>query len=148
MMIVERQLYSRRKKMSNLQPDQSKSDSRPRGEWRAWSHRDPAGRAMGGLVLIWLGVIFFIVQNGMFGVTWANMWGAFLMGLGGLLVLQALVRLVLPDYRRGVFGLVIGGMVLIAIGTIPFGGADWARWWPLALIALGIALLIQQFAGW
>lgn len=128
--------------MSDRQPDQS------RHEWREWRHRDPVARAMGGMILILLGVIFFITQNGMFGVTWANMWGAFLIGLGGLLILQALVRLVMPEYRRGVLGLIVGGLVLIAIGTIPYGGAAWAQWWPLALIALGIALLIQQFAGW
>lgn len=125
--------------MSDLQTDQSKNEPR---------HRDPVGRAMGGMVLILLGVIFFVAQNGMFGVTWANMWGAFLIGLGGLLILQALVRLVMPDHRRGVLGLAMGGLVLIALGTIPFGGADWAQWWPLALIALGIAMLIQQFTGW
>lgn len=127
--------------MSNL-PTQNETRER---ELR---HRDPVGRAMGGLVLILLGVIFFIAQNGMFGVTWANMWGAFLFGLGVLLILQALMRLVLPDYRHGVFGLLVGGIVLMAIGTMPFGGANWSQWWPLGLIAIGIALLVQQFAGW
>ncbi len=134
--------------MNNLQPNQSQNDASRRGDGHEWRRRDPINRAMGGLVLILLGVIFFITQNGMFGVTWSNMWGAFLMGLGGLLILQALVRLVMPDYRRGALGLVIGGIVLIAIGTIPFGGASWAQWWPLGLIAIGIALLVQQFAGW
>jgi hypothetical protein len=62
--------------------------------------------------------------------------------------LQALIRLFLPDYRRGVFGLLVGGIVLMAIGTIPYGGANWSQWWPLGLIAIGIALLVQQFAGW
>lgn len=123
-------------------------EERKREDWHAWRRRDPMSRAMGGMVLILLGVIFFITQNGLLGVTWSNMWGAFLMGLGGLLILQALVRLALPQYRRGAFGLVIGGLVLISVGTIPFGGAGWAQWWPLGLIAVGIALLIQQFAGW
>ncbi len=132
--------------MSNLQPGQTQNDSTQRdGNWHEWRHRDPIGRAMGGMVLILLGVIFFIAQNGMFGVTWSNMWGAFLIGLGGLLLIQALLRLIFPLYRHNVFGLVIGAFVLIAIGMIPFGGADWARWWPLALIAIGAATLLQQF---
>jgi len=38
--------------------------------------------------------------------------------------------------------------VLVAVGTIPFGGAMWAQWWPLGLIALGVVLLIQQFVRW
>ena len=134
--------------MSNLEPGQTQNDSTQRDEWRGWRHRDPMSRAMGGLVLILLGVIFFIAQNEMFGVTWSNMWGAFLIGLGVLLILQAFVRLAIPGYRHGAFGLVVGGAVLVAIGSIPFGGTVWAQWWPLGLIVLGVALLIQQFVGW
>jgi len=134
--------------MSNLQSGQTQNDSTRRDDWREWRHRDPLSRAMGGMVLILLGVIFFIAQNGMFGVTWTNMWGAFLMGLGGLLVLQAILRVFFPSYRRGVFGLAIGGCVLIAIGTIPFGGVYWTQWWPLGLIALGVVLIIEQFTRW
>ena len=134
--------------MSNLPTGQSQNDSTRRESEREWRHRDPISRAMGGLVLILLGVVFFIVQSGMFDVTWSNMWGLFLMGLGGLLILQAILRVFFPSYRRGVIGLAIGGCVLIAIGSIPFGGAVWAQWWPLGLIALGVALLLQQFIGW
>ena len=134
--------------MSNLQPGQAHDDSTEREHGRAWRQRDPISRAMGGMVLILLGVIFFMVQSEMFAVTWTNMWGLFLMGLGGLLILQAILRVFFPAYRRGTFGLIIGGLVLIAIGSIPFGGADWAQWWPLGLVALGVALLIQQFIGW
>jgi hypothetical protein len=133
--------------MSNLQPGPTQNDSTRRDDERAWRHRDPISRAMGGMVLILLGVIFFIAQNGLFGVTWTNMWGAFLIGLGCLLILQAILRVFFPAYRRGAFGLVIGGLVLIAIGSIPYGGAGWAQWWPLGLIVLGVALLIQQFIG-
>jgi len=132
--------------MSDLQ-----KNSTERSDPHAWHEhrpRDPFARAMGGMVLILLGVVFFVAQNRMFGVTWANMWGAFLIGLGGLLILQALMRLAWSSRRRGVFGLVIGGMVLMVIGTMPFGGANWASWWPLGLIAVGVALLIQQFTGW
>lgn len=131
--------------MSNLQSGQTQNDSTPRNDERGNRQRDPFGRAMGGLVLILLGVIFFMVQSGLFILNWTNMWGAFLMGLGVLLILQALGRMFFPSYRRGVFGLIIGGCVLIAIGTIPFGGMIWAQWWPLGLIALGVVLLIEQF---
>ena len=134
--------------MSNLPSGQPQNDSPRRAEWREWRHRDPLSRAMGGLVLILLGAIFFIAQNQLFGVTWSNMWGAFLMGLGVLLILQAFVRFAMPSYRRGALGLVVGGAVLVAIGSIPFGGTMWAQWWPLGLIVLGVALLIQQFVGW
>ena len=127
--------------MSNSQPEQSPDSSSRRD-------RDPLNRAMGGMILILLGVVFFLAQSGMLGITWVNMWGAFIIGLGLLLMLQGVLRLVLPDYRRNVFGLLVGGLVLVAVGTIPFGGAMWAQWWPLGLIALGVVLLIQQFVRW
>ena len=136
--------------MSNIEPGQTQ-DASPRRDEQSHGERrrrDPISAAMGGMVLILLGVVFLLAQSNLFGVTWVNMWGAFLMGLGGLLLIQALLRLVLPDYRRNVFGLVIGAFVLIAIGMIPFGGTDWGMWWPLALIAIGIVMLIGQFTRW
>ncbi|MCX7840699.1 MAG: hypothetical protein N2559_14795 [Anaerolineae bacterium] len=99
----------------------------------------------GGLVLILLGVALFLAQNQLLGVRWENFWGVFLIGLGGILILQALLRALGFGARRRFFGQLIGGAVLIAIGSIPFVGTEWARWWPLALIALGIVLLIEQF---
>jgi len=120
----------------------SSNDSNRRDQFR---RRDPLGAVTGGLVLILLGVAFLLVQNGMFGVTWENFWGVFLIGLGGILLLQAFLRAILPGYRRGVIGLVIGAFVLIAIGMIPFAGTEWGKWWPLALIVLGILMLLGQF---
>ena len=120
--------------------DDNDSDRRAR-----FRHRDPLGAMTGGLVLILLGVAFLLAQNEMFGVTWANFWGVFLIGLGGILLLQAFLRSVVPGYRRGVVGLVVGACVLIAIGMIPFAGTEWGKWWPLGLIVLGILLLIGQF---
>ena len=113
-----------------------------RGEF----HRhNPLGAMTGGLVLILLGIAFLLVQNGMFGVTWEKFWGVFLIGLGGILLLLAFLRAILPGYRRGVIGLVIGAFVLIAIGMIPFAGTEWGKWWPLALIVLGVLMLLGQF---
>jgi hypothetical protein len=101
----------------------------------------------GGLVLILLGVAFLLAQNEMFGVRWGNFWGVFLIGLGGILLLQAVLRVMpsVPGNRRGVVGLVAGAFVLIAIGMTPFAGIAWAMWWPLGLIALGVLMLLGTF---
>jgi hypothetical protein len=120
----------------------SDNDSERRTEPRP---RDPLSAMTGGLVLILLGIAFLLAQNQMFGVRWDNFWGVFLIGLGGILLLQAFLRALGFGYRRGILGLVIGAGVLITIGMIPFGGAEWSRWWPLGLIALGVVLLFEQF---
>lgn len=106
---------------------------------------DRLSAVTGGLVLIVLGAALLLAQNEWFGVRWDNFWGVFLIGLGGILLLQALLRVLGLGARHHIFGQLIGGGVLIAIGLIPFIGTDWAKWWPLALIALGIVLLIEQF---
>ena len=113
----------------------------------SFRHRDPLSAMTGGLVLILLGVAFLLAQNEMFGVRWDNFWGVFLIGLGGILLLQAFLRVTrsVPGYRRGIVGLVIGACVLIAVGMIPFAGTEWGRWWPLGLIALGVLMVIGQF---
>jgi hypothetical protein len=121
----------------------SDNDSNRRDEFR---RRNPLGAMTGGLVLILLGVAFLFAQNGLFGVRWDNFWGVFLIGLGGILLLQAFLRVVMPGYRRGVVGLVIGACILIAVGMIPFAGTEWGKWWPLGLIALGVLMVIGQFA--
>lgn len=119
------------------------NDSAQRAESR---HRDPVSAMTGGLVLILLGIAFLLAQNQLFGVRWDNFWGVFLIGLGGILLLQAFLRALGFGHRRGIIGLVIGAGVLITIGLIPFGGAEWSRWWPLGLIALGVVLLFEQFS--
>ena len=120
----------------------SDNDSNRHDEFR---RRNPLGAMTGGLVLILLGVAFLLAQNELFGVRWDNFWGVFLIGLGGILLLQAFLRVIMPGYRRGVVGLVIGACVLIAVGMIPFAGTEWGKWWPLGLIALGGLMLIGQF---
>ncbi|MCI0478500.1 MAG: hypothetical protein L0Y55_19845 [Anaerolineales bacterium] len=120
----------------------SDNDSERRAEFR---QRDPLSAMTGGLVLILLGVAFLLAQNQMFGVRWDNFWGVFLIGMGGILLLQAFLRALGFGYRRHIIGQVIGAGVLITIGLIPFGGAEWSRWWPLGLIALGVVLLLGQF---
>ena len=120
----------------------SDNDSNRRVEFR---RRNPLGAMTGGLVLILLGVAFLLAQNELFGVRWDNFWGVFLIGLGGILLLQAFLRVIMPGYRRGVVGLVIGACVLIAVGMIPFAGTEWGKWWPLGLIALGVLMVIGQF---
>jgi hypothetical protein len=113
---------------------------------RATRPRDPLGTMTGGLFLIVLGIAFFLAVNNLYGVTWPNVWGVFLIGFGIILLLEALLRAVLPQYRRGVSGRIIGGFVLIAVGLIPFAGYNWAAYWPVILIVIGLAILIGQFA--
>ena len=109
---------------------------------------DPIGAVVGALVLIWLGVVMLAAQNpemlrlGPFSVTWTNWWAFFCVGVGALLILQGVLRLV-TAYGHGIVGSLIWGAVLLLVGLAGiFPGTNLALLWPLALIALGLGLLL------
>ena len=123
-------------------------EERRRERWEL-RRSDPIGPVIGALVLIWLGVVFLAVQNPElirlpFSISWDNVWAFFLVGLGALLILEALLRVIFPAPRR-IVGPLVWGIVLLMIGVAGlFPGMGVEKLWPLALIAGGLALLITN----
>jgi hypothetical protein len=101
-------------------------------------------KALGGMILLGLGVFFFLKALGVsdFDFDW---WTLFLF-IPGI----AMLTNVWSAYRRT--GHVpkrfreqgVGGVFLILVGSIFLFGLDWGVMWPVFLIIIGIALLI----GW
>jgi len=103
--------------------------------------RDPLGRIMGALFLIIAGVILLAQSQGW--VTWeqfGGLWNLFFVAIGLVLLLEALLRLLLPAYRRPILGQVIGGLILLAIGLGGMTGFQLTG--PVILIGIGLAILI------
>ncbi len=114
----------------------------PEGVEEKWA-RDPLGTAIGALILIWLGVTLFLANLGTFEwIQWENFWAWFVLGIGAIFILEVLIRLVVPEYRRPIGGRLIAGVILLAIGAsftfLPF---DVGKLWPLIPIAIGLAIL-------
>ncbi len=116
----------------SLEKERSSEEKRPK--------HDPFSSMTGGLILILLGVLFLLATTDY--ISWNRWWQFFLMGLGAILILEAIVRSVRPSYRRGITGKLIGGLVLIFIGGSFVIG--WTNWWPLILIAVGIGILLSS----
>ncbi len=120
-----------------------------RRERRELRRSDPIGSVVGALVLIWLGVLFLAVQNPEmvrlpFSISWDNVWAFFLIGLGALLILESLLRVIFPAPRR-IVGPLIWGIILLVIGVAGlFPGLGVEKLWPLALIAGGLGLLLTN----
>ncbi len=93
----------------------------------------------GGLILILLGVLFLLSEMGRLG--WSDWWAYFLVGLGGILIVEALLRATTVEGRKGAGGKVIAGIVLMVIGGSHLIGFE--HWWPLILIAVGIGVIIS-----
>ena len=99
---------------------------------------------MGALILIWLGLTLMAANVGFTDlVDWRNWWAWFLLGLGAIFIVEAIVRLVISEYRRPVAGRIIGGFVLLLIGASwTFLDLDLTRWWPIIPIGIGVAILL------
>jgi lysylphosphatidylglycerol synthetase-like protein (DUF2156 family) len=100
---------------------------------------------VGGLLLIWLGITFFLEQNGYLASDiW---WAYFVAGIGVILIVYGAAL-----YTRGRPGLgpVIGGFILVLIGLSTIAAVSLsfaAKFWPLILVVLGFLVLATGLAA-
>ncbi len=120
---------------------------------------DPLSAATWGAIVIWAGLVFLADNLGMFtglrdraipllGRSISlnvDTWALIFLGAGVIILIEVLLRLVLPDFRRSVGGNVILGLVFIGIGLGNL--ITWTVVWPLILIAIG-ALILLRGMGW
>jgi hypothetical protein len=111
-------------------------------KWRGhmW-HRDKLDAIGWAAFLIW-GAIVLLADTTKFSAnfSWWNGWSVFFAGVGIIVIVGTVVRLLLPQYKRSAAGGFIFGAILLAIGL---GG--WAWIWPLALLAIAITILMSVF---
>jgi|YelNatPaOPRAMG01_1025707.scaffolds.fasta_scaffold11595_7 hypothetical protein len=100
--------------------------------------KDPFPLISVGLFLVWTGVLWFLRAESI--LTMGEWWQWFLVGVGIILILERLIRYLLPVYRRPVLGRIFLGMTLIAIGTSFMLGVN--AWWPLVVAILGVAIIV------
>ena len=103
--------------------------------------QNPPSKITGGLILILLGVLFLFTE--MDRISWADWWAYFLVGLGGIFLLEALYRSFSVEGRRGIGGRIVAGLILAVIGGSRLIGFE--EWWPLILIAVGFGVLESAF---
>jgi hypothetical protein len=130
--------------MSSYEKHEKEEKGRDESIEEKWA-RDPLGTAMGAVVLIWLGVLLMAANVGFAAdwIGWDNWWAWFGLGVGVIFIVEALIRLVVPGFRRRVVGRFIIGLVLIFVGA---GGTfldiAFERWWPIIPIGVGLAILL------
>lgn len=106
------------------------------------SKREPVSGIVLGLMVIWLGVCLYLKHV---GTMPADIWWAYMLfGFGCLWILGGLVRLFIPRWRHGVMGAFIPGIIAGSVGLM-FILDSW-EWWPLILVAVGLAIVISVLA--
>ena len=108
-----------------------------------WRH-DPLGAAVWAAILIWAGVALLAENMGLLiRFEWLDAWGLIFVGAGGIVLLEVVVRLLMPSYRQPVGGTLVFAVILMGVGLGNLFG--WSVIWPLILIAIGVSLLLRGF---
>ena len=113
--------------------------------------RDPLGTLVWAVILIWAGVVWLANNFGFldrmrgrladlpvdlpFG---AEVWTIFFAGAGVILLIEVVIRLVVPEYRRPIMGTVILAIVFFGLAL-----GSWNLIWPLILIVAGASILLR-----
>ena len=113
--------------------------------------RDPLGTLVWAIILIWAGVVWLANNFGFLARFRAlasdlpidlpfarEVWSLFFLGAGVILIIEILIRLAVPDYRRPVMGTFILAVIFIGIGL-----GSWQLIWPIVLIVIGLSILLR-----
>ncbi len=126
--------YRRREYRHEKQEKQEKNEKQEKGR-----RGSITGPIVGGLILIWLGVTFYLQQTNV--ISSDRWWAYFLAGIGAILILQGLINF--GATRRPFIGSFIGGAFLLLIGLFFIWNVQFA-FWPLFLVIIGIAILASS----
>ncbi len=125
--------------------EEEKSEKETEKEEKTWEEkwrRDPLSAIIWAAILIWAGMVLLAHNLQMlarFGDF--NPWGLVLAGAGLIVLLEVILRLLVPVYRRPVGGTVIFAALLLGAGLQILTGQTIV--WALVLIAIGVGILLR-----
>ena len=109
-------------------------------KWR----RDPLSAIALAAILIWAGLVLLADNLRLFArFERLEAWAIILVGAGVIVLLGAVVRLLVPAYRRPVTGSIIFGFILVGIGLGEL--TRWAVGGALVLLAIGVSIILSRF---
>ncbi|MGD1995201.1 MAG: hypothetical protein PVH62_00355 [Anaerolineae bacterium] len=125
--------------------EEEKQEEKGRGWDEKW-RRDPLSAIVWATILIWAGVAMLLANAGSLD-NWSFLgsrlqaWSVGFIGAGVIVLLEVVVRLLVPAYRRGVGGTLVFAAILLGVG---FGEVvGWELTGALILIAIGLSALLS-----
>ncbi len=124
--------------------------------WEEKWQRDPLTSLVWAAIFIWAGLVFLASNLGI--LDWAlqgatqvtglglfnkvvQAWPLVLIGAGVIVLIGVLIRLLVPAYRKPVFGSIVIAIFLIGVGLGDL--INWGIVWAVLLIILGIYILTR-----
>ncbi len=137
--MTNRQVQEKEEKLEKQEEKEEKS-------WDEKWRRDPLSAAIWAGILVWAGLVFLADNLGLLArIERLDAWGLIFVGAGLLVLLEVVVRSLVPDYRRPVTGTLIFGIILLGIGLGDLIG--WGVIWAVVLIIIGLSILVRGFLG-
>ena len=106
-------------------------DLNPCSEMFHWDFLDSIILAV---TVIWAGVV--LIANNLDFVV--DPWPLFFLGAGIFVLIEVMIRLLVPSFRKSMFGDLVWAGVLFWLG-------DWNWIWPMILVVIGASILIGAF---
>jgi hypothetical protein len=120
---------------------QEKEDEKQEKSWDEKWRRDPLSAAAWAVIIIWAGLVLLATNLDFFADSFLDTWPLFFAGAGVILLIEVVLRLLLPAYRQPVLGNIILACVFLGIGL---GGLiNWALIWAFVLIGIGVFILFS-----
>ncbi len=133
--------------------DMEKRDEKspPEKTWDEKGRSDPLGTITWAVILVWAGIVLLAANLNMLGqigrgipglpTVQVGAWSVIFAGAGVILLIEVVIRLLLPAYRRPVGGNIFLALIFIGIGLGDIWG--WNIVWPLILIGFGLIILLR-----
>ena len=144
-------MYDKTDEKEMHKQDEKQADEK---NWDEKWRRDPLGTLIWALIFIWAGVVLLASNMGFLDnllsrlpgmpgvdIPFLEAWPLILLGAGVLFLLEVLVRMLVPAYRKPITGTLIFAVILIGIGLGDL--FNWNLVWPLILIVLGASILFR-----
>lgn len=137
---------SEQRRDEKWEKEEEKKHEKEEKSWDEKWRRDPLSAIVWAAILIWAGLVLFGENLGLL-VRYEQLeaWSLIFLGAGVIVLLEVVVRLLVPDLRRGVTGTLIFGLILLAIGLGDL--VSWTLIGPLVLIAIGLSILLRGVIG-
>jgi len=139
--------------------EEKEEKSREEKSWDEKWRRDPISAIVWAILFMWAGVVL-LADNLDLLQPWLNnlaqstgiaflaemeAWEVILIGGGLIVLVEVIVRLCIPQYRRAVGGTIFFAILLLSIGLGNVIG--WEVVGPLIFIALGLSILVRGLSG-